>query len=623
MCGQQLHIMSIPAADKLSLFVRLPSTFALSCLLSSGALAQTLSSLSTATAAQAGRVKISGSGFGAQQTGSAVRIGNVLSPVSQWSDTLIVAYVPDEAAIGLDQVQVVTSTGASNTLPLQVTSRPAASGHVKWRFLVDGYAVRGRPAVGADGTIYALDTSGRLYAVTPAGGVRWIFNGGGGNAAQPVSVGSDGTIYFSSIATVFAVRPDGTLKWTFTDPGFALIFAGPTVGPDGNIYACSSDEGFANGLGAFVLSPQGNKISNLPGFSTRFGYAGIEIVFGAPNHWYFTTNAAGSVAPAGVLAAFNLGGTTLVWSKGAERQPPNENVVVGDGNHVHPGLQDFTSAGSLIFHALGEGTPVDAQTDVDLDSSGNIYLGTLTYGTGSHFRSLNPNGSSRWQFRDDDIATNPALSPLNNLVLYSAAGYNMSSHVNALNTVNGQLLWRENLPVENGGNIQVASTPRFATDGSTAYLGTVVNATNDTYSYLYAFITGSSGLYAADGIDDAWQAQYFGQNNPQAAPNADPDNDGRNNLQEFIEGTIPNDAASHLIVEVQPVSGQVGQKKISFSPVVTGRNYAVEYASATGNPAWYPLSGATQSDAGNVRSVIDTSAHQGAACLYRVRSSKP
>ena len=44
------------------------------------------------------------------------------------------------------------------------------------------------------------------------------------------------------------------------------------------------------------------------------------------------------------------------------------------------------------------------------------------------------------------------------------------------------------------------------------------------------------GSYAGDGITDSWQFQYFGLNNPLAAPQADPDADGQNNLYEFISG---------------------------------------------------------------------------------------
>lgn len=41
-----------------------------------------------------------------------------------------------------------------------------------------------------------------------------------------------------------------------------------------------------------------------------------------------------------------------------------------------------------------------------------------------------------------------------------------------------------------------------------------------------------------DGIPDRWESQYFGSATG-ANPNADPDGDGRNNLQEFVAGTNP------------------------------------------------------------------------------------
>ena len=459
--------------------------------------APTLSSLSSATLAQAGRLIISGSGFGAEQGSGVVQIGGVSAPVSNWSDSSITAYVSDGSALGSDNVQVITSGGASNTLALQVTARPPAAGHVKWRFMADDLYIQSRPAVGPDGTVYAGGVLGHLYALTPAGGVKWIFRPGLGNVLQPVSVGVDGTVYFAQESSVYAVNPDGTLKWKFQDPGFARVFAGPTVGPDGNIYGATEDEGIPNALGAFVLSPAGTKISNLNGFATRFGYGGIEVVFGPENHWYFANNASGAIAPAGSLFAFTLGSTNLVWHQSAIGQPrvqPSGNIVLGDGDTIHPGLVDFSKDGALVWRSLGElpGTlnpGIDAQTAVDVGSDGAVYVGTLTFGTGSHFTALNVDGTLRWQFRDDGIASAPAVSPLNTLVLYSAYFISTPSHVNALNTA-GQLLWTENLPAENNGYVRVVSTPRFTPDGSVAYAGTDVNDyAQNPYSYLYAFDT--------------------------------------------------------------------------------------------------------------------------------------
>jgi hypothetical protein len=54
-----------------------------------------------------------------------------------------------------------------------------------------------------------------------------------------------------------------------------------------------------------------------------------------------------------------------------------------------------------------------------------------------------------------------------------------------------------------------------------------------------------------------WQLQYFGCTNcPQAAPDADPDGDGQNNLAEFAAGTDPTNSASVIrILSVVPATG--------------------------------------------------------------------
>jgi hypothetical protein len=48
-----------------------------------------------------------------------------------------------------------------------------------------------------------------------------------------------------------------------------------------------------------------------------------------------------------------------------------------------------------------------------------------------------------------------------------------------------------------------------------------------------------------DGLPDAWQIHYFGSiTSPDARPDADPDHDGLNNLQEYLAGTDPTDPTS-------------------------------------------------------------------------------
>lgn len=131
------------------------------------------------------------------------------------------------------------------------------------------------------------------------------------------------------------------------------------------------------------------------------------------------------------------------------------------------------------------------------------------------------------------------------------------------------------------------------------------------------------GSYAGDGLTDSWQQQYFGLSNPLAAPAADPDGDGQNNLLEFTAGTVPSDPASRFTLRINPVAGSPAQKNLVFSPLVAGRSYTV--LTSTGLSAatpWQTLSGGSVVDNGGTRCVTDPAA-TAARRFYRVQISQP
>lgn len=57
------------------------------------------------------------------------------------------------------------------------------------------------------------------------------------------------------------------------------------------------------------------------------------------------------------------------------------------------------------------------------------------------------------------------------------------------------------------------------------------------------------GLYARDGLDDAWQVRYFGLNNPSAGPSSDPDGDAAINSLEFAADTNPTNVFSYFHIQ--------------------------------------------------------------------------
>jgi len=114
----------------------------------------------------------------------------------------------------------------------------AGYGTGKWVFETEN-PVESRPAIGADGTIY-LCTSDKLYAVNPDGTVKWTFEAGGvGSLNGTPALCEDGTIYVGGWGKVYALNPDGTEKWVCETGD--LMSTSPAVALDGTIYAGSDD----------------------------------------------------------------------------------------------------------------------------------------------------------------------------------------------------------------------------------------------------------------------------------------------------------------------------------------------------------------------------------------------
>jgi hypothetical protein len=155
------------------------------------------------------------------------------------------------------------------------------------------------------------------------------------------------------------------------------------------------------------------------------------------------------------------------------------------------------------------------------------------------------------------------------------------------------------------------ATVRGASGGRSNTLGLLVlNTGIDDFAF-----------YAGDGIDDAWQVQYFGQNNANAQPGQDPDADGQTNRFEYVAGTIPTDAASKFRLNISNVVGQANQRALQFSPRFPTRTYTPVARAFVDSGTFLNVTGIV-SDAGTVRTVTDTNAN-GATKIYRVRIDYP
>jgi outer membrane protein assembly factor BamB len=104
---------------------------------------------------------------------------------------------------------------AEGSSGLSQVTQPAP-GTLQWRFQAGG-PLSSAPALGADGTIYFLPWDSYLYALNPDGTLKWRFyHTEVFMISSSPTIGADGTIYFGS-DYFYAVNPDGTLKWSFKD----------------------------------------------------------------------------------------------------------------------------------------------------------------------------------------------------------------------------------------------------------------------------------------------------------------------------------------------------------------------------------------------------------------------
>ena len=126
------------------------------------------------------------------------------------------------------------------------------------------------PTIGQDGTLYVNTWSGPhgheyvqggVFAINPDGTLKWRTHDAGGTAA-PV-IGADGTIY-SAISSyqgtenpkLLAIHPeDGSLKWSVET--VLYIQASPSIGTDGTLYAVTTHHTLDVPGWVYAISPDG------------------------------------------------------------------------------------------------------------------------------------------------------------------------------------------------------------------------------------------------------------------------------------------------------------------------------------------------------------------------------
>lgn len=439
---------------------------------------QTITTVTPANPTKSGLVRITGTGFG-NGTNSGVLIFGRFAPIARWTDTLIECYVPEATPAISVKAAVLVPTGRKAAFALQVRDRQVGAGRLKWRFEAADQYIIAPPAIGPDGTIYALGNFGHLYAIDPSGAIKWVWSGG---VDGMVDVGPDGRIYCGGGGGVQAFSPEGIRLWTH--PLNSAKLAGPNVGPDGLVYAVDNARWSPNPSGMVVLNNTGQELWRGGVFYMRGGSHSNPVQFDQ-NRAYVWSEKNAQSGSIGGLQSILLGGG-LDWV--------NPNIVgIQSGAYASGGVvahgtsttQKMSTNGNVLWSfdlwSIGGSQPTGA---VLAAPDGGAYFMTVN----TRMNALAPNGALRFTNVIGGIVNYLTLKPDGSvLLLQKSDNFGQPSRIQAYNA-NGALLWQtESLPIENGTTIVAYNQFKFAPSGF-AYFGTAGPMLTQTTanSYIYA-----------------------------------------------------------------------------------------------------------------------------------------
>jgi len=236
-------------------------------------------------------------------------------------------------------------------MPLQHHANAPGDGgpFIAWKFSADG-AMFSSVTLAADGTVYGASTKG-VYAISPDGRLKWHTQYGG---SSYTALGSDGVLYAASAyGFIFGISPDGTVGWK---PGYGLAgFKAPPAISGSTVL-------FANNMSDLYAFEEGS----------------------ATEEWSQSTFREGAIAenvslPGRAMASMTSTASPAVYSDDSIALPRQHwlNLFGSDGS---PTWNLQLTSGTLGAAALGD--------------DGTIYVGD-----GQTLYAVDHSGSLKWQFK--------------------------------------------------------------------------------------------------------------------------------------------------------------------------------------------------------------------------------
>lgn len=321
--------------------------------------------------------------------------------------------------------------------PYSTASNPYVE---KWRFsTISGFWIQTSPTISSDGIIYFGDGV-YIYALYPNGTMKWANRINSEMIGSTLAIDENGTIYFGTWDYIFyAIYPNGTTKWGFNAQG--IIADSPAIAKDGTIY-------FGNTIGRiWALNPNRTvkwyyDAGDAPLFSSPAIGEDGTVYIGSCDHYVY------AIYPNGTLRWRYETGDQI---QGDPSIAPDGTIYIGSYDNY---LYAFSPNGTLHWKIhLGAGP----QSNPSISSDGTIYVGS------DKLYAVYPNGTMRWVF---DLGPNRWIGHSSSAISADGTiyvGLNIGEKGGEILGVNpdGTEHWRKYIAEEG-----IMNSPAIASDGT-------------------------------------------------------------------------------------------------------------------------------------------------------------
>ena len=340
-----------------------------------------------------------------------------------------------------------------------------------WRFETDGW-IEDNPTIDCDGTIYfggSYDSLPEyLYAINPDGTLKWRCQLDGLIWGSSPAINKEGTIYIGTWGGyLFAINSDGAEKWRFYAQG--TIASSPAIGKDGTIYF-GTMRGFDKG-DIYAVNPDGTEKWH---YTTDY-YITSDPAIGEDGTVYIGSGDT-------YLYAMNADGT-LQWRFKTGHYIKGPPSIDDDGT-IYVGSYD-----DYLYALYPDGSPkwkyklkYGTETNPSIGPDGTIYVGD------DKLYAVNQDGTLKWTFDlglDRHIhQSSPAISADGTIFVGTIIGEGAGGEIIAINS-DGTEKWRSYKIADEW----VQSSPSIGEDG-TVYIGSSSLVDGNSFGFLHAFGAG-------------------------------------------------------------------------------------------------------------------------------------